>query len=226
VIDLQPSASTGEDAGPLKRNEQTIGDAGSWTGSQDASRGADLIDLLRPYAALRSFALLDAARNPAIPQMLRSARADHEPLYARVRETDYRAVAPQLVSFSDDPSRFRTLVSAAWGRSWGIYLLSGSSLPELLQHFRRLLMARLPDGRKVYFRFYDPRVMRVYLPTCTAEEARTVFGPVSEYLVEGDRGMTAHCFTATNGVVAQRELLVDPLRIISGVGAASVGGTP
>jgi len=34
------------------------------------------------------------------------------------------------------------------------------------------------------FRWYDPRVLRVYLPTCTASELRTVFGPVERYLVD------------------------------------------
>jgi hypothetical protein len=38
------------------------------------------------------------------------------------------------------------------------------------------------------FRYYDPRVLRVYLPTCQPNELRTVFGPIRSYLVEGEDG--------------------------------------
>jgi hypothetical protein len=48
-------------------------------------------------------------------------------------------------------------------------------------------MVKLPDGKQVYFRFYDPRVLRVYLPTCTVEEMRTFFGPIKCFLTEGDK---------------------------------------
>ncbi len=36
------------------------------------------------------------------------------------------------------------------------------------------------------FRYYDPRVLRVYLPTCLAPELRTVFGPVRRFLLESE----------------------------------------
>jgi hypothetical protein len=45
-------------------------------------------------------------------------------------------------------------------------------------------------GRRLLFRYYDPRVLRVYLPTCLPNELETVFGPVKAYLVEGDGGGT------------------------------------
>ena len=38
------------------------------------------------------------------------------------------------------------------------------------------------------FRFYDPRVLRVYLPTCTGDEAEEFFGPVPEILAESEDG--------------------------------------
>jgi hypothetical protein len=38
--------------------------------------------------------------------------------------------------------------------------------------------------RKLLFRFYDPRVLRAYLPTCLAEELNIVFGPVRNFWME------------------------------------------
>lgn len=40
-------------------------------------------------------------------------------------------------------------------------------------------------GTPSYFRYYDPRVLRVYLPACNESELQTVFGPVEGYYVEG-----------------------------------------
>jgi hypothetical protein len=47
------------------------------------------------------------------------------------------------------------------------------------------------DGERVFFRFYDPRVLRVYLPTCEDEaNLRSVFGPVGRFYMEGENPET------------------------------------
>ena len=42
-----------------------------------------------------------------------------------------------------------------------------------------------PKNQRLIFRWYDPRVLRAYLPTCNTEELRTVFGNVNAFVVEG-----------------------------------------
>jgi hypothetical protein len=36
------------------------------------------------------------------------------------------------------------------------------------------------------FRYYDPRVLRTYLPTCSQQDLGEFFGPVLNYVVEGE----------------------------------------
>jgi hypothetical protein len=55
------------------------------------------------------------------------------------------------------------------------------------------------EGRKLYFRFYDPRVLRVYLPTCTTDERSTFFGPVTCFLMEGEEPDELLLFPAAPG---------------------------
>jgi hypothetical protein len=43
-------------------------------------------------------------------------------------------------------------------------------------------------GKPLYFRYYDPRVLRVYLPTCNESELEKVFGDVSHFIIEDDGG--------------------------------------
>jgi hypothetical protein len=47
---------------------------------------------------------------------------------------------------------------------------------------------RVEAGGTFLFRFYDPRVLRAYLPTCDAGELATVCGPAAMFVVEGERG--------------------------------------
>jgi hypothetical protein len=51
---------------------------------------------------------------------------------------------------------------------------------------RTLLRVRDEAGRTLLFRFYDPRVLRAYLPTCTATEWQSVFGPVHQLICSAD----------------------------------------
>ena len=39
-------------------------------------------------------------------------------------------------------------------------------------------------GKRLLFRYYDPRVLRVFLPTCTPAELAGFFGPIRGYLLE------------------------------------------
>lgn len=101
-------------------------------------------------------------------------------------------VAPYLV-----PIEFRTrypyhnseyldLWAERLGSSAGILLLSEFDPTRLAIHLRGLFRVIDDDNHKYYFRFYDPRVLRLYLPTCTAAEAVEFFGSVRRFLVESE----------------------------------------
>src|SRR5439155_1286760 len=67
------------------------------------------------------------------------------------------------------------------------------------------------------FRFYDPRVLRIYLPTCNAAEQQFVFGPVLRFLCEEAEPSTLLDFAFRNGVYTQlcvslRDVLARPYR--------------
>jgi hypothetical protein len=40
----------------------------------------------------------------------------------------------------------------------------------------------------MYFRFYDPAVLRVFLPASTVLQRAELFGAVEEFIFEGERG--------------------------------------
>lgn len=153
------------------------------------SLGADgriLIDLLRAEPNL--YALLDAARDRTIPYRLTEAQVPHESLYEGNKGLEIAHVGPWLARLEGDAPLLQTLVTEGWGRSWGVYLSCDQPLKDVRHHLRRFMIVQLPEKKSAYFRYYDPRVLRVYLPTCDAGERETFFGPIGAYLCESHAG--------------------------------------
>ena len=112
-------------------------------------------------------------------------------------------VAPYLVRLEQDSEFARWVIGQGWGNHWGIFAISDGELFDMRQHFRRFLSVHDSDGNPLLFRYYDPRVLRVYLPTCDAEELSMLFGPVTEYVAEDETPDTLLRFRATGGALGR-----------------------
>lgn len=141
------------------------------------------------------YAILDGARVPDLPLRLRAAGVAHESLFRGRKEEAMWYIAPHLVRCDQGSVFVRSVIEPGWGESWGIFLASPAELKDLWEHFQQLLVAKTEHQREVYFRFYDPRVLRAFLPTCTLEESRQLFGPVSRYLMEATQPGVLLSFT-------------------------------
>lgn len=131
------------------------------------------------------FALVDAARDPGIYDALMEPGVEARCLYTEALPEALARAAPYLVDL-DRSALFTDRFREAWGRSWGVLVRSSAELDALRRHFKSLNVVRGPDGQRLLFRYYDPRVLRVYLPTCTRDELAQVFGPVRALITEGE----------------------------------------
>lgn len=130
------------------------------------------------------YALLDAARDARIYQGIMEAPNQGVCLHRGGKAKDLAQVAPYLVPLAPGDDFFRWIVSNGWGRSWGIFAQSRGDLAEVIRHFQSLVVIHDEEGNALFFRYYDPRVLRIYLPTCRGGELRTFFGPVDLYMME------------------------------------------
>lgn len=145
------------------------------------------------------FAVLDAARTPEVLALLIPSKdLTYQSLYEGLKGEELAAVAPYLVEIPEDSPLLETLARRGWGNSWGVYLTCDRPFAEVRKHLRRFLMAELEGGPRVYFRFYDPRVLRLYLPTCDPREAREFFGPIRHFLLEAESPATLLGFAPGN----------------------------
>lgn len=163
-----------------------------------------LLPLLRQSEPL--FALLDAAREPDIPELLKASGEQFQSLYSGEKGEELAPFGPFLVALPPQSVLLKRLVEDGWGKSWAIYLTCQEQFDQVRKHFRHFLMVELKNGQQAYFRFYDPRVMRAFLPTCSSEETNQLFGPVTCYLMEAAQPDSLLQFTNSGQGVSQLTL--------------------
>jgi hypothetical protein len=156
------------------------------------------------------YALLDASREPSVLKVILESKEEHQSLYAGPQGAQLAHFAPYLIRVPQESALLDTLVQQAWSKSWGVFVTCDQPLKDLRTHFRHFLTVKLPDGQQVYFRYYDPRVLRLFLPTCLPEETAQFFGPVKHFLMEAEDPKLALHFTRGNKGTDQKELLLAP----------------
>lgn len=136
--------------------------------------------------ALHLYALLDGARDERVAPMVRGFGAQQRCLFDGELHPALAAAAPYIVALDPDAPATRALLAAAWGAAWGVFVAAPVGLDALRHHFRKFLRVVDEQGRQLVFRYYDPRVLRLYLPTCTESELELVYGPVHGFLIEDE----------------------------------------
>lgn len=173
---------------------------------------------------LRVFSLQDAAASPRIhPNMVLSIM-DHACLYEGRIPRVLEEAAPHIVRLAAASAYTRWFLEEGWGRHWGVLLQSQANLMALRAHFQRLLLVQDQAGRKFNFRFFDPRVLRTYLPTCEPQELRAVFGPVRRFFAEAENGSDLLIFGLKDGLLETKTLALSGAPASGPQTAASLGG--
>ena len=135
-----------------------------------------------------AYAVLDGASIPTLLDLLDEHEPEHTCLFSGTLDPEVEQTAPYLVRLQPESEFDRHLMKHGWGHHWGIFATVPKEQPFIAvrKHFRTFLRVRGPEGNPLLFRYYDPRVLRVFLPTCNAEETAALFGPVTSYLLEGE----------------------------------------
>ena len=139
-----------------------------------------LFDVRQIARSGRLFAILDACDAPVVPPRV-AALGDERgiSLYRGSAEERFADIAPYLVAV--DEAMLDWMLETVWNEHWGVLVVSDAPLAELRTHFRKFLTVSSPTGESWYFRFYDPRVLEKYLPSCNADELRSFIGPVASF---------------------------------------------
>ena len=154
-------------------------------------------------------AVLDGASVPGLLD-----RLDAEPsletacLFRGKLEPDMAEVAPYLVKLEPESEFAEWVVGTGWGQHWGTFVTTQKSFYTLRDHLRALTIVYRRDGTPLYFRFYDPRVLNIFLPSCSSSQLKEMFGPVDAFVAESETGdaMTIYRLNGAELAAAQRKI--------------------
>ncbi len=152
--------------------------------SSNSEKITNLLWSIPQAGGIYLYAILDGARNEGIYPAIVQSGCEYECLYRGELDPGLAEAAPYLVKLEKDKPFSNWLIDEGWGDSWGVFIHTAATFRDLKRHLRKFLMVYDADTKPMYFRYYDPRVLRAYLPTCNSEELAIVFGPVKSYLLE------------------------------------------
>ncbi len=140
-----------------------------------------------------TYCILDSAQDKKIFPMLKNCGWEYTCLYKKNLHfegdrmvEELAATAPYLVKLDPENMDVKSLVSGNIGKNQIIVFESEAPMLEIADHFSSMLRAMDENGKVINFRYYDPRILTVYLPTCTDEETYIFFGDIDTIWVEGE----------------------------------------
>lgn len=117
------------------------------------------------------YAIVDAARADRPLELVEESVDPYASLYDGEQGRAFDDVAPYLVHLERDSGLLERIVGEGWGEAWGVFVVSGAEFEVVRRQLRRFLMVDVEgEAHRMFFRFYDPRVLRTVAPVLTPDQ--------------------------------------------------------
>jgi hypothetical protein len=167
------------------------------------SLAAALVASLRPSPTV--YALIDGAQAFELAFAARLMGHELYTIFSGDLAGILAHVGPCLVVIGE-----RSAFLAEWvkrvGTHVGVLFESTAEFESLCRHLRHIFVATDEEHQKYFFRFYDPRVLRTFLPTCHAEELKEFFGPIDRWVAEAADASAFTSFTISGAGLSAEEI--------------------
>lgn len=146
------------------------------------------------------YAVIDGALLPGLLAKLEEHEPKNTCLFRGELPFDLAEAAPYLVKLEKDKKFTKWLVNESVEEPCCIYAQTtiADDFIQLRKHFRSFLRVKSEEGKNLLFRYYDPRVMTTYLPTCTPEDNEIIFDGIETYLIFNDEDKRFKTFKEPN----------------------------
>jgi hypothetical protein len=155
----------------------------------------------------RLYCILDGASVDALPMRLYETNTPNYCLFRGELEPDVLYAAPYVAVLLPGSTFSEWVFSESSGKHWGIYAHCRYSIKEMRRHCRALINVYDEKGNPLIFRYYDPRVLRKFLPTCNGDELETLFGKIETLFAETEDGNTLTAYRLENEQLKQTDLV-------------------
>lgn len=162
-----------------------------------------------------NFLLVDGARIGSLIGSIKQVYSSQgKSLYLGKSKDELEDVGPFLFQIKESDELDFWFNKDGWGNSFGIYVNARVSFNELFNHCRKFLIVRTDDKNELYFRFYDPRVLRIFLPTCNSIQLKEFFGPIDFFILEDEDINYAIKFHLDSEKLVTNRVLLSDLNIL------------
>jgi hypothetical protein len=161
------------------------------------------------------YALVDAANGAPAREFLLRTEGLHQSLFEGESGERLSEAAPYLVGIDINDPVLDVLIYDSWRQGWCTFVVSNAPFEMLRMKLRGLLLVEEDDEASVvYFRFYDPRVLRNFVPECDDEQLEELFEVVESFVVESPETDEVLRFRRVNGELETEvvDLSVDPVK--------------
>lgn len=131
-----------------------------------------------------NYLILDAARMQSAIGKAKQLQGNFYSLFSAETEEKLADVAPYIFAYHPNSDFADWFMEEGWGKGWGIMVRSGCTVDELRAHCRKFLIKENEIGQEMYFRYYDPRVLSIFLPNCSTDQLKDFFGPIDYIMIE------------------------------------------
>ncbi|MEZ5198030.1 MAG: DUF4123 domain-containing protein [Bacteroidales bacterium] len=132
------------------------------------------------------YGIVDSARNDEVFRYLVTGDVRYKSLFEDTMDVQSYGVSGFLVECKKESPLFQWMTKQAWGDNCSIFFTSKASFDELFTHFQKFNRVYIEGDDVVLFRYYDPRVLNLFLPTCNNEQIRSFFGKVGHFFAEDE----------------------------------------
>ncbi len=153
------------------------------------------------------YCVLDGASVPDLPLRLYETNTPNYCLFRGELPPDLVYAAPYLAMLSPDSEFTEMILNESTANHWGIFFHSRYTIDYMQRHCRGLIKVHDEKGIPLVFRFYDPRVLRKFLPTCNGGELKTLFGNIETFFAETEDGQILSAYSLENESLKQVDLL-------------------
>lgn len=138
---------------------------------------------------LNTYAVLDAAKITLFDNPEDAGGLPCQCLYQRQEQETLASVAPYLVQLRAEHDFTRTLFTYnpafpenhasvhLWHKRPGIFIRTRASFDQLWQHLTQFTHIQDEQGKRYFFRFYEPKYLETLFQALTPGELNTLFGP-------------------------------------------------
>lgn len=144
---------------------------------------------------INRFLIIDSSRaGEKLEPLMHFQNSVFSYLFSGKKGNKLKSVSPIIFDVSNDDILWK-FMEVGWGKSWGVLFYSTYSLKIIRKQLKNFLIVQTEYKKKLYFRFYDPRVLRIFLPTCNEEQLKEFFGSVDYFICEDENPEEAIVFS-------------------------------